>query len=692
LGILVDLTERRRAEAALRESEERYRRFVQLSAEGVWRFDAKPPVPTCLCEEEQARQMLERGNLAECNDAYARQHGYERASDMIGKRLRDIMYGTPEQQLAIIRLFIRSHYRIIDLETVGTDREGKPRSYLNNVVGIVENDKVLWGWGTQRDITERKKAEAALRLKTENMQRLLDLAPLSMVVADSDGQMTYLNPKFTELFGYTLEDIPTVAIFWRKTFPDTEYRRRNRTEWRRRVAEATARGTGLVPMTARFTCKDRSQRYVESHAMPMGTHTLTIHVDLTERRRAEAALRDSEARYRRFVQMTAEGVARMECHPPVPTDLEEREQAKLILERTTVAECNDAYARAHGFARAEDVINKRLVDIMQARRDERIGVILRFIRSHYRVIDLESAETDGDGNTRWYLNNIVGILDEQGLFGGWGTQRDITARRASEEALRGAHCELERRVAERTAELSAANERLRELDRMKSQFLAMMSHELRTPLNSIIGFTGILRQGLAGPINEEQAKQLGISYQSALHLLSLINDLLDLSRLEAGKMRPEHLPFDFSDVVTEALANESAMARCKGLRLVSDVPAALLMVGDRKRTLQVLLNLVDNAVKFTPTGEVKVTAATIDGKLRATVSDTGIGIRQEHIGLLFEAFRQLDATSRRVYEGTGLGLYLCRKLLKMMGGEIWVESEFGKGSRFTFTLPLELSS
>jgi signal transduction histidine kinase len=115
------------------------------------------------------------------------------------------------------------------------------------------------------------------------------------------------------------------------------------------------------------------------------------------------------------------------------------------------------------------------------------------------------------------------------------------------------------------------------------------------------------------------------------------------------------------------------------------------MVGDRKRTLQVLLNLVDNAVKFTLSGEVKVSASVADGQLRATVTDTGIGIRKEQIGFLFEAFRQLDDTSRRVYEGTGLGLHLCRKLLKMMGGEISVVSEFGKGSRFTFTLPLELA-
>jgi len=693
LGILVDLTERRRTEAALRESEERYRRFVQLSAEGVWRFDAVPPVPTSLGEEEQARLMLERGHLAECNDAYARQHGYQRSSDMIGKRLRDILYGTPEQQLAIIRQFVRANYRVIDLETVGTDREGHPRSYLNNVVGIVQNGKIPWGWGTQRDITERKKTEQELQHKTENMKRLLDLAPLSIVVVrHADGNVLYLNPTFTEVFGYALEDIPNIAIFWRKVFPETEYRRRTAAEWRRRLAEAAERGTGLTPMTARFTCKDGSTRYVESHAMPMEGHTLTIHVDLTERRRAEAALLESEERYRRFVQITAEGVLRVDVQPPVPTEFDPHEQAKLLLERATVGECNNAYARQRGFDRAEDVIGRKVADIVDGDTEEKRRIALRFVSSGYRIVDLETSVVHRDGSTSWYLNNVMGVRNERGLIGGWGTQRDITARRASDQALRHAHCELERRVAERTAELSAANERLRELDRMKSQFLAMMSHELRTPLNSIIGFTGILRQGLAGPVNEEQTKQLGITYQSALHLLSLINDLLDLSRLEAGKMRPEHLPFDFSDVVTEALANVTAMASCKGLRLVSDVPAALLMEGDRKRTLQVLLNLVDNAVKFTPAGEVKVSATLVDGTLRTTVSDTGIGIHREHIGMLFEAFRQLDGTSRRVYEGTGLGLYLCRKLLTMMGGEIWAESEFGKGSRFTFTLPREIVS
>jgi PAS domain S-box-containing protein len=263
----------------------------------------------------------------------------------------------------------------------------------------------------------------------------------------------------------------------------------------------------------------------------------------------------------------------------------------------------------------------------------------------------------------------------------------IEHHRAVEAQCR-AQEELEQRVRERTAELVQANRRLEELDRLKSQFLATMSHELRTPLNSIIGFTSILRKRFAGPVNEEQDKQLGLVFGSARHLLSLINDLLDLSRIEAGKVEIESERFNFVEVIEEVVRSLTPLAGQKQLRLATDLPGpAIEMVGDRKRAYQVLLNLANNAVKFTDHGEVKITARAGQDQLRVCVADTGIGIKPEQIGMLFEAFRQLDGTARRVYEGTGLGLHLCRRLLTLMHGEIGVESEFGKGSRFTFTLP-----
>jgi PAS domain S-box-containing protein len=264
----------------------------------------------------------------------------------------------------------------------------------------------------------------------------------------------------------------------------------------------------------------------------------------------------------------------------------------------------------------------------------------------------------------------------------------IEQTRAS-EALKRAHDEMELRVRRRTAQLSAANERLAELDRLKSLFLASMSHELRTPLNSIIGFTSILRQGLAGPLNEEQAKQLGLILGSGKHLLSLINDLLDLSRIEAGKVDLNIEEFDFADVVNDVVENLKPMVAEKKLRLTTKVPrTGVKMEGDRKRCFQVLLNLANNAVKFTERGSVEIDVEVIDKTLKVSVVDTGIGIKNEQMGRLFEAFRQLDDSAKKLYEGTGLGLYLCRKLLTLMRGDIGVKSVFGEGSRFSFTVPL----
>jgi len=269
----------------------------------------------------------------------------------------------------------------------------------------------------------------------------------------------------------------------------------------------------------------------------------------------------------------------------------------------------------------------------------------------------------------------------------------MTALRAQAErvkamaALEQAHAELEQRVQRRTHELQVAKEAAESADQLKSAFLATMSHELRTPLNSIIGFTGILIQGLAGPLNPEQSKQLGMVQGSARHLHALINDVLDISKIEAGQLELHMDRVSLREVITKVVASVVPLADRKQLTLLTEVPAALKdVLGDRRRVEQVLLNLLSNAIKFTDTGSITVRASAVNKALQISVVDTGPGIHPTDQAKLFQPFRQVDSGLSRKHEGTGLGLSISKRLVTMMGGSVHVESALGCGSTFSFTL------
>lgn len=280
-----------------------------------------------------------------------------------------------------------------------------------------------------------------------------------------------------------------------------------------------------------------------------------------------------------------------------------------------------------------------------------------------------------DGKLHDTLYSVTGFRTSQG-GGVVGVITDITPLKDVQAALEQA----------RFAAESA--------DRTKSAFLATMSHELRTPLNSIIGFTGIVLQGLAGPLNDEQSKQLGMVRDSARHLLALINDVLDISKIEAGELRVDRAPFAIAPSLQRVIGMAHTLAERKGLSLALDVvPGLDTMVGDARRFEQVLLNLVGNAIKFSEKGQVRVRAQPVREAgvdcVRIQVHDQGMGIRAEDLATLFTPFRQIDSALSRQHEGSGLGLAICRRLCTLMGGHIGVESVWEQGSVFTVTLPLQ---
>ena len=243
-------------------------------------------------------------------------------------------------------------------------------------------------------------------------------------------------------------------------------------------------------------------------------------------------------------------------------------------------------------------------------------------------------------------------------------------------------------------ELARANQRLEGLDRMKSEFLANMSHELRTPLNSVIGFSELILDGLAGDINQKQKRFLNNIRTSGKTLLQLIDDILDLSKIEAGKMEfhPEEL--DLNSVIQSAKEIVLPLAKEKKMRFEIEVGEVLpKVIADRKKVEQILFNLVGNAIKFTPEGgTIKISVIEEKEESQISVSDTGIGIKEEDLETIFESFRQLDSSVTKKYKGAGLGLAITKRLVQMHNGRIWVESKLGEGTKFTFTLPKRRSN
>jgi PAS domain S-box-containing protein len=358
-------------------------------------------------------------------------------------------------------------------------------------------------------------------------------------------------------------------------------------------------------------------------------------------------------------------------------------------------ECNiDAIMTTDPFGIITDV-NKQMEVLTDCTRDELIGAPFRNyftdpdlaetrikqVLSEKKVTNYELTARARDGKETVVSINATTFYDrDRKLQGVFAAARDVTERKRLDQVL-----------LEKNAELESARSAAEITNLAKSDFLANMSHELRTPLNSVIGFSEVLQDQMFGPINKKQQEYVNNILTSGRHLLSLINDILDLSKVESGKMELEPSTFSLRESLDASMMMLREKAMKAGIELHLDLApeADVSIVADQRKLKQILFNLLSNAVKFThAAGTVDVIAVRDGDFIEITVADSGIGIREEDIQKLFQAFTQLESVYTKGFEGTGLGLALSRQMVELHGGRIWVRSEFGKGSRFSFTVPL----
>jgi len=381
--------------------------------------------------------------------------------------------------------------------------------------------------------------------------------------------------------------------------------------------------------------------------------------EITERQRMEEALRESEGKYRHIINAAADAIISLDEHG-------------------LVCEFNYAAEQMFGFTKAE-LLGKPLTPIMPPHlRDAHTAGLQRYLTTgqrqlpHWHNVELPGYTKDGREFPLEVSFSLLEAGDKKFLT---GVLRDITERQRVERALQQAR---------ETAEAAT---------QAKSVFLANMSHELRTPMNAIMGFTKLVMRRSQALLPQRQYENLEKILLSAEHLLTLINDILDLSKIEAGRMEVHPVSFQLEALVDVCLHTLEPMVPSERIRLVKEIEAELpLLATDEDKVKQILMNLLSNAVKFTREGTITITARHSNGEMTMAVTDTGIGIPAEALEHIFEEFRQADSSTTRQYGGTGLGLSISRRLAQLLGGDITVQSTDGVGSTFTVTLPLHYAA
>ncbi len=642
-GILLDVTQRQRAERERLVGEERFRMLFE-----------RAPLPLLVYDTETLFFL-------EVNEAAVLGYGYTR-DELLALQVFDLLPRDEAERFRANRSSAETHrgiwrHRLKAGWEIHVEVTAHPVTYAGRLARLV----------FARDVTEELKVHQALERSVERYRELFENSQGLLCTHDLDGLLTAINPAAARHLGYEPDEMigKSLASFlapgddlWATSYLE-RIRGVPNAEGMMRVVTRSGAVRHWWYQNARFE-KPGAKPYVLGHA-----------IDVTERRRAERALERSERRYRELFENSG--------------DLIQSVSAEGKMEYV-----NPLWLSTLGYETA-DLEKLTLFDVLAPSEWPHCQNVLAQLQAGATVGAIAPIETVflTKSGRPVYVEGTASAVFEGGVFrGSRGFFRDVSDRR-SLEAEKQRYLE---RIERQNLDLEVRNREVEKANQLKSEFLATMSHELRTPLTAIIGFSDLLAEQIAGPLNESQASYLGYVRKGSRHLLQLINDVLDMSKIEAGKIELSCQDLAVAEVVGEALATVAPLAAAKGIVVETELPSALSVYADRARFKQILSNLVSNAVKFTPEGgSLRVSASALDDFTCLSVEDTGVGIAPEDQESIFAAFHQIQPkTGSR--EGTGLGLAIVRRLVERQGGKIWVESAVGKGSTFTFLLPSKLGA
>jgi PAS domain S-box-containing protein len=576
------------------------------------------------------------GVITDWNQAAERLYGYT-AGEAIGQPLEILT--PPERAGEIEELLgqVRRRESIPEIETVRRTKSGQLIDVSETISPVRDaaGQVVATSIGA-RDISARKAVEAKRAATHQNTRQVLERITDGFYALDRDWRFTYINPMAEQILGRHGSELLGKTI-WDELG---------------HAAKTPLYATFRQAMTERITTRVEFYdsplgAWFEARVYPSAAGLSVFFRDVTASKELERRLRASETKYRTLVEQLPAVVYVLAA---------DKRQTPLYFSPRILELTGETPEEALA-------LTKHWLELVHPEDYARVAAEDDRIMASGEPFTMEYRHLRKDGSYVWVRDECVPIRDENGQVVAWqGVLLDVTAR----------------------VQLEAA----KEATRAKSAFLGMMSHELRTPMQSVLGYAALLLGGYRGPLTPEQAEDIGYIQLGAKRMVTLVEQMLDLSRMEADQLQLAAEPVDLAEIVEQVRRDVAPQAAVKSLDLRIDLlPSLPLVIGDPDRLRQIVLNLVDNAVKFTERGAVHITACPTDDGVDVVVIDTGIGIAADALDHIFQEFRQVDSSTSRPYGGAGLGLAIAHKLAEQMGGSITVVSAPQAGSTFTLHLP-----